>query len=313
MAVKYGLSVLAVLLVISFGVNMILGWTVGAVASQVVGTRVEVGGLGVGLLDQSVTIRGFRMHNPAGFPPGLMVDLPLVHVACDLPAILGGTLHLRQVDVQLKEIGLVKNSDGKLNVDSLKVAQQKDGKGDVASEPMKMQIDLLNVAMGRIVSKDYSIGGPPSVQVHDINLKKSYKDITSAEQLALLILSEPMKQAGIKGAAIYGAAMLTGVGIIPVAAMALFGSKDSIEDRINVPLDRLFGISVETLKRMGTVKQEDQAAGAITAEASGATVTIRLKPDPKGGTSITISARKFMLPKPDVAGGVLYEIQQRLK
>ena len=176
-----------------------------------------------------------------------------------------------------------------------------------------MQIDLLNVNMGSIIWKDYSVGPEPTVKVYDVNLKKSYKDITSAQQLALLILTEPMKQAGIKGATIYGAAMLTGVGFVPVVAVATFAGKDSVEQSFDIPLERLYQTSLKVLGRIGKVIQEDRSKWLITAEANGADVVIRLKQASGRGTQITVSARKDLLPKPEVANGVLYQITQELK
>ena len=46
---------------------------------------------------------------------------------------------------------------------------------------------------------------------------------------------------------------------------------------------------------------------------AGGAVTIRLERDSGRKVKVTVSARKMMLPKPDVAGGVLYQIAERLK
>jgi hypothetical protein len=151
------------------------------------------------------------------------------------------------------------------------------------------------------------------VQVYDINLKKSYKNITSAQQMAALILSEPMKQAGIKGAAIYGVAALTGVGFIPVVVAATLSDKDSAQQDMNVAIARLYDTSLSVLTRIGKVSKEDKAAGIISGQVGGASVTIKLKSLSAGKTKIAISAKKYMLPKPEIASGVLYQISEQLK
>jgi hypothetical protein len=272
-------------------------------------------GFSLGLIRQSVRINGFRMYNPKGFSPDLLVDLPKVSVDYDIPALLTGKFHFRLVDIELKEIGLEKNKEGKLNVDALKVAktETKGAQAKKPAKPLAIQVDVLNLNIGRIVSRDYSAGKEPVVQVYDINLKKSYKNITSAQQMAALILSEPMKQAGLKGAAIFGVAALTGVGFIPVVVAATLSDKDSAQQDMNVAIARLYDTSLSVLTRIGKVSKEDKAAGIISGQVGGASVTIKLKSLSAGKTKIAISAKKYMLPKPEIASGVLYQISEQLK
>jgi uncharacterized protein involved in outer membrane biogenesis len=299
--------------------DAILGSVISAVASNVTGAPVHIDAFALGIFKQSVKIQGLRMGNPPGFSNAQLIDLPKVEVACDLFALLKGRLHLPLVEVDLKEITLEKNKEGKLNVDSLKVVQDakapaKEGaKTKAAAKALPMQIDVLNISMGKIVMKDYGQGREPAMQVFDINLKKSYKNITSAQQLAALLLSEPMKQAGIKGAAIYGAAMLTGVGIIPVAVVSAFGGKDSIQQQLDANVSKVYGVALAVLKRIGKVSKEDNQAYTILAEVNGVSVSVKLKESSAQSAQVTISARKFMLPKPEVANGVLYQIQEELK
>jgi uncharacterized protein involved in outer membrane biogenesis len=314
------LIIVALLVGVAVLKDQILKSVITATASGITGAPVSIDKFSLGIIKQSVRIEGFKMGNPQGFPSGTLIDLPKIEVAWDLPAFFKGTIHLRLVDVNLKEIGLTKNKDGKLNVDSLKVVQeqQKASKGKKAEEkkPAKalaLQIDLLNMQMGRLVMKDYSAGAQPSVQAYDINIKKSYKNITSPQQLAALILSEPMKQAGIKGAGIYGVALLTGVGFVPVVAVVALTGKDSVQKEVNVAFDQTYGVSLDVLKQMGKVSKEDKTQGLINAEVNGASVTLKLKQVSAKATQITVSARKYMLPKQEIANGVLYQISEKIK
>jgi membrane protein implicated in regulation of membrane protease activity len=296
--------------------DQIIKSAVSVLATQVTGARVDINGFSLGVLKQSVRISGFKMYNPKGFSDGILMDLPKVAVDYDLISLLKGKLHLRLAEVDLKEIALENNKEGKLNVDSLKIAQQQEAKAakeKKAAKQMPMQIDVLNLQMGRIVLRDYTAGKEPSVKVYDINLKKSYNNITSASQLAALILTEPMKHAGIKGAGIYGAALLTGVGVVPVAIVSALAGKDSVQQNLNIPIDNLYDISLRVLKRIGKVTKEDKAGGIIDAEVNGVSATLKLKKESPKNTQITISARKYMLPKPEVASGILYQITQDLK
>jgi hypothetical protein len=212
------------------------------------------------------------------------------------------------VEINLKEMGPTKNKEGKLNVDSLKIVQQAR-----SSLPVPMQIDLVTLSIGKIVYKDYTAGTEPSVRVYDINKHKSYKGIPTVQQLVLLMLSAPMKAALIKNAEIYGLAMLTGVAALPVAVAATFIGKDYVQQIIDAGFEHVYEISLEVVKRMGTITKEDAPNGVIKANINGAMVALILRKQADNKTEITISARKYMFPKLYIAGEVLYKVLDKLQ
>jgi hypothetical protein len=310
--------ILAVVIVFSFCIvrDLLIKSLIGTVASSVTGAPVEVGGLSLGIMRQAIKISNFRMYNPQGFPRDILVDIPRIRVAWDLGALFKGRIHLRQLDIEIKELGLAKNKEGKLNVDSLKITGEKQPADMAVKKPTKqlaMQIDIVNLTMGRIVNKDYSVEGPPLIKVYDINLNKGYKNITSAQQLAVLLVSEPLKAAGIQGLKLYGAAMLTGVAVLPVAAVFTFTGKDFTQNTLGVSFERAYDAGLKALKDAGVVKKENKGAGVISAEVDGSEVTLKLKRLSEVSTEVTISARKFGLPQPAVASGVLYRLEEKLK
>ncbi len=287
---------------------------IGTVATSVTGAPTRVGGLSLSIIRQSVKISNFRMYNPKGFPKDLLVDIPKMGVACNLGALITGKIHLRQLDLEIKEIGMTKNKEGKLNVDSLKIAAEKSGeKEKKPAKQLAMRIDIVSLGMGRVVSRDYSVEGQPVVKVYDINLKKTYKNITSVQQLAALIISEPLKAAGIQGLKMYGVSMLTGVAALPVLAAFTFAGKDYAQETFNVTMERAYDAGLQAIKMAGKVKQENRASGVISAEVNGARVTLKLKKLSEKSTQVTISARKFGLPQAEIASGVMYRLSEQLK
>lgn len=287
--------------------NQIMKSVVTKIAVRLIGTPVHMDNFSFNLLSSSIHISGLKIYNPSGFPQGILLSCPKINVIYDRAAFLKQKLHFVFVEVELNEVGLTKNKEGKLNVDSLKVAQPAK-----PSKPMPMQIDLLTLGIGRIVYKDYSNGMEPAVRVHDVNIHKSYTNITSAEQLAVLIIAEPVKAAGIRDAKIYGVAMLTGVAVLPVGIAATFLGKDSVQQTMDASFEHVYEISLEVVKRMGTITKQDATNGVIKANISGAMVALILRRGSNHKTEITISARKYIFPKPDIAGGVLYQISEKL-
>ena len=288
--------------------NLIIKSVVTTVASRVTGVPVHIDGFSLNILSSTIHISGFKMYNPSGFPEDILVSCSKINVIYDRATLFKQKRHFLLVEIELKEMGLTKNKEGKLNVDSLKIVQQ-----SKSSSPIPMQIDLLTLSIGKIVYKDYTIGTEPSVRVYDVNRQKSYKGIPTAQQLALLVLSEPMKAAAIKNAEIYGAAMLTGVAVLPVAVAATFIGKDYVQQIIDASFEHVYEISLKVVKRMGSITKDDASGGVIKANINGAMVALILRKDIDNKTEITISARKYMLPKLDIAGGVLYQILDRLQ
>jgi len=314
---KKSLKLLIIVIVSFFAIlvvkDQIIKSVVTVVVTQVTDAPVHINGFSLGLLNQSVRISGFKMYNPKGFTKGILVDLPKINVAYDLGSIFKGKLHLPNVEIELKEMGLIKNKEGQLNVDSLKVVKQGKSQKAKSSERMPLQIDVLKLGMGKIIMKDYSAGSEPLVQVYDINVHKGYKNITSVQQLVLLIVAEPMKAAGIQGAKVYGVSMLAGVAVLPVAVALTFVGKDYAQEKVEANFDKTYDVSLKVLKRIGKVNSENRVNGVLSAEASGADIALNLKKVSGGLTEITISARKFLLPKPEIAAGIIYQISEELK
>ncbi len=291
--------------------DLILRSVVAGAASKIVGAPVHIEFLTFSLTKSTIHLKGFRIDNPSGFPNGILVSIPAIQVAYDRPSLFKKKLHILKAEIDLKEVGLIKNKDGVLNVDSLAIVknQRTDSK---PSDPMQLQIDLLTLSIGKIVEKDYTHGPEPTVKVHDLNIHKSYRNITSAEQLMILILAEPVKAAGIQGAKIYGAMLLTGVAILPVAAVFTFTAKDNAQQVVDGSFEHVYAVSEQVIGRMGKITARDAAKGEVHATINGANVSLHLQKQTDGKTEITVSARKFMFPQPAVAGGVLYQVAEKL-
>jgi hypothetical protein len=308
------------LIVLGIAKDQIIKSTITVAASKIIGAPVKMDGLRLSILRQSVQITGFRIYNPEGFSEAALIDIGKIRVALDAGALWKGKLHLRNAEFTLKEMTLETNKEGKLNVDALKVAKQppakEKGKEKESARPSKQmpfQIDELRLGIGKLVMKDYSVPGVPAIKVIEINSDKTYKNITSAQQLIALILSEPMKAAGFQGAAIYGAAMMTGVGIVPVAIASAFVGKDSVQQSYSLPFDKVFDTGLAVLREMGEIGSDSKADGVISATIKKASVRLELKKVSESKTDVTISARKYMLPEPSIAGGVLYRMDEQLK
>jgi hypothetical protein len=303
--------------------NQLIKTAITTGATNVVGAPVKINKFSLGIFNQTIRIKDFKIFNPEGFPEGVLVDMPEISVDYDLSALLKKNLHFKKLVIDLKQVGIYKNKDGELNVDSLKIVEQgqKSTKGaekkEEPSEPMPMQIDVLTLKMGKVVYKDLSAGEKPSVEVFDIGISKTYENITSAQQLVVLLLAEPMKKAAIKGAKTYGATAVlgtvVGVTFLPVSVAAVLIGKDSYQADFDLAYDKIYNTSIKVVKQMGELTKEDSGKGIIKGKVSGSNITVKLERKTQKSIQVTVSAKKLLIPKPKVAGGVLHEITEKLK
>jgi uncharacterized protein involved in outer membrane biogenesis len=194
-------AVAVVILVVGFAKDIIIKVSVEKGAELVTGLKLNIGGMNVGILKPIVDIKNLKLLNPANFPDRTMVDMPEIYVNYDLPAIISGKIHLPEVRLTLKEFVVVKNADGKLNLDALRPVQaQKEGKAPSQGAPGKapeIRIDSLKLSIGKVIYKDYSKGGTPDVKEFNINLNESYTNIDNPYTLASLIVVKALMNTSI--------------------------------------------------------------------------------------------------------------------
>jgi hypothetical protein len=174
--------------------NAIIKSSLSAGIQNITGMSLDIGSLDVGLFNSSVSVKALKLYNPSDFPEKLMVDLPELFVRYDLPAIIKGNVHLPELKIDLKELVVVKTAKGVTNIDSLKPLQPK-GEG----KPPKIAIDLLDLAVGKVVYKDYSFGGQPKVMEFNINIHERHEHITDPNVLVSLIITKALRNTTISG------------------------------------------------------------------------------------------------------------------
>ncbi|NQT95263.1 MAG: hypothetical protein HQ572_02325 [Candidatus Omnitrophica bacterium] len=184
--------IIVLVLVLSVGKNMIVKAGIEKGVKLVTGLQLRMGGLNIGIIKTLVGINNLKLYNPKGYQDKVMLNMPEVYVDYDLPAVFQGTVHLNEMRINLKEFMVVKNEKGELNLDSLKVVQaQKEGKAPEEKEKAKapdIKIDSLNLKIGKVIYKDYSRGGTPSVREFNVNLDEKYENITNPYALVSLIV-----------------------------------------------------------------------------------------------------------------------------
>jgi len=259
--------VIALLAAVSVVKDVAIKTAVEKGAEMVTGLRLTMSGFSAGILSSTVSIRGLRLHNPKGFTDPVMVDMPEIYVAYHLPAVLGGTIHLKEARIDLAEFMVIRNKDGVLNLDSLKsLTAQKQGRTvqDKSGKPMKMRIDLLRLKIGKAVYKDYS-GAAPSVKEFSINIDDTYTNIDNPNTLVSLIVVRALSGTAIAGLANFDVGSLSRSvsGSLASAQKAVTAAKATVTTAVAETKTTLATAAATAKGATDTAKKTAESLGGI--------------------------------------------------
>ena len=225
-------------------------------------------------------------------------------------------IHLKHLEITIKTINIIADKEGNLNVDALAfVKEYKEASEDKSGEEeplpeILVKIDRFTFSVDKLISNDYS-GNKHEVKVYNVGIKrKTYKNIPTGDQIFVLILTDAMKKTAIKGAYVYGLAQLLGVGMWEAWITNLFADRRADKIRLEADFDKVFDRGVDVLKDLGKVNKQKRKKGYIRGKVRGCRVIIRLKKTKRNVVEISVLAKKILQSKPEIAAGVLYEIEK---
>jgi uncharacterized protein involved in outer membrane biogenesis len=91
---------------------------------RLTGLEVVIGRLSVGLLHPTLSVQNFKLFNSDDFGGSTFIDIPALQVEYDLQAIRLKKIHLNLVRLNLGELHVVQNKDGKTNLQALQDRQK---------------------------------------------------------------------------------------------------------------------------------------------------------------------------------------------
>ena len=203
------LAVLLIVAVVFFvGKNALAKTAVQSIVKKVTGLELKIRSLNIGLISTLIDIKGFRLMNPAGFKDRTMIDAPRIRVNYELKSLFSDTIHIEDMELDLKEFIVVRNENGDVNVNHLKPepaqraekappAQKKEAKAKAKKEMPGMRIDVLRLKIGKVIYKDYSQGGKPAVEEFPVNLSEEHRNITNPGALTALVTTKALVNSGV--------------------------------------------------------------------------------------------------------------------
>ncbi|MDQ6630654.1 MAG: AsmA family protein [Verrucomicrobiota bacterium] len=116
---------LAVVILISFlSLDFIVKSVVQKKIRAATGMEARIGKFNFSFVSSSITLQNFKLINPPEFGGSTFVDIPELHLQMDRDALSHNQIHLKVARLNLAEIHVIENKDGKRNV---AVLQKKSG------------------------------------------------------------------------------------------------------------------------------------------------------------------------------------------
>jgi uncharacterized protein involved in outer membrane biogenesis len=168
--IRWALYLFIVLVVLGVAAILLLN----TIAKQVLESRlrantgmdVRIGQVDVGLLSPTVTIDNLKIYKSADFGGSVFIDIPELHVEYDPAAIRSHKLHFTLVRLDLAELSLVQDKQGRSNVRDLDRHSGGASRGQKSSgADFKFTgIDTLNLTLGKFRKSDLGSGRGEEIQ-----------------------------------------------------------------------------------------------------------------------------------------------------
>ena len=119
---------------------------------QQTGLGVIIGKVSIGLRDPTLAIENFKLFNSAEFGGSVFIDVPELRVQYDLEALRSRKIHLKLVWLNLAELHIVQNKNGKTNLRALQERQKqsKSGSAPGASAAEFQAIDTVRLTIAKL-------------------------------------------------------------------------------------------------------------------------------------------------------------------
>lgn len=135
---RWSLSILGV--VAALGIALLLGkdpllksWTERRLSRET-GLPARLGQLKLGLGSASLHLKDLRLYNPPEFGGSVLLDVPELYLQVAPAQAAGGKLRLKLVRLHLRELNVIRNREGRLNLEALSARAEKPARAP-ASKP----------------------------------------------------------------------------------------------------------------------------------------------------------------------------------
>jgi len=146
------------------------------VFKQTTGFPIRIESLQISPWHSHFAAGGIQLFNPPEFPERLFADVPRLYVDYKFGSLLRGYPQLARADLHIREIVIVRNTNGHSNLEQLRGLGMLEFEGRSVARPF--QIDTLNLQIGRVVTKDYNKDGSCKEITRVLDMTVTFRNVT---------------------------------------------------------------------------------------------------------------------------------------
>lgn len=232
-----------------------LGWLIAATKDNIArlavekavtattGLRLSMNSFSFGILKTDLTIQDLRLFNPQGYKEPEMLYMPRVFVDYNFADLIKKIIHIENMELDLKELLVIKDKNGIYNLSSLKPVQAKETGAQPSAVKEKekapeLKIDNLALKIGKVIYKDYSKNAEePAIQEFTLNFSGKYTNIADLRSLVKLIVGK-----ALLGSTLGNIANLDFEEVKATAESVASGTKDTVGGAVESVKETLGGI-----------------------------------------------------------------------
>ncbi len=212
------------------------------------GLSIKISGLRTAIFKGRADIKGLKIFNPRQFKDRVMLDLGHMYMDYDYGAFLKRNIHLRELDIDLKEFMVVKNKDGDLNLNSLKIVKYNKMPGNKSNMPeegvFQLEINTLHLKIGKVVYKDYTHGEKPRIRDFNINMDEKFTNIKNIHNLISTVMLKALSKTDIGLLAGFNLQLLKSGGVVGRSIVTV----EKVTDSAYQGIKKLISLPFEAMK-----------------------------------------------------------------
>ncbi len=203
LAIGVGVVIVLILLLLVVK-NAVIKKAVQTGVKKATGLELTIRDMDVGIISARVDVRDMRLLNPPAFPDRIMIDIPKFLVDVELLSFFRDRIHIEVIELDLNELTVVRNKDGKLNLAAIKAISEKQQKAKKETEkrtketkPKQILIETLHLKIGKVTYKDYALGIKGFTKTFKIGINEIYHNVTDPQQLIKLVIVRALQKTDV--------------------------------------------------------------------------------------------------------------------
>ncbi len=156
------------------------------------GVRVSVNNVDLNIFKSSFTVKRLIIYNPPGFS-GTLAEVPYIYANYDRESILNRKPYIKELEINLYEVSIVKNRNHDLNLNRMKAIIDRKKLEDSATNKIRTKINNLALSTDHVYFIDYTVDKPVSPPKKILLNKKKITNLNNFNEIVLFLINRVSK------------------------------------------------------------------------------------------------------------------------